>query len=174
MLNNIHKLDTHAFLWCKEHSHATCLEQFARRTSWSADGYLYLLIPLILVLLDDAQGLQFTMALLLAFSIERPLYLVMKNGIKRRRPPEALPGIQSLVVASDKFSFPSGHTSGAFLFATLYCLFYAEAIPVLWYTWAGCVALSRVLLGVHFPSDVVMGALLGSGSAWLALELLGL
>ena len=65
-------------------------------------------------------------------------------------------------------SFPSGHTSIAFSTATSLSLAYPKwYIIVPTYTWAGAVGYSRIHLGVHYPSDVLVGALVGAGSAWL-------
>lgn len=67
-------------------------------------------------------------------------------------------------------SFPSGHTASSFAAATALAFFYPRAAPVV-YTLATGVAVSRVHLGVHFPSDTAVGAAMGIGigtfSAWL-------
>ncbi|MEM1153231.1 MAG: phosphatase PAP2 family protein, partial [Pseudomonadota bacterium] len=104
--------------------------------------------------------------------VERALYLMLKGTLKRRRPASAIPGFSSVIIASDKFSFPSGHASAAFLFATcIYGIFGAPALVT--YLWACAVAVSRVLLGVHFPGDIVAGAVMGSSIGLLGIALLG-
>jgi membrane-associated phospholipid phosphatase len=68
-------------------------------------------------------------------------------------------------------SFPSGHTSEAFALATSLSLTYPK-----WYIvgpsflWAGAVGYSRMDLGVHYPSDVLVGAIIGSGCAWISFK----
>lgn len=65
-------------------------------------------------------------------------------------------------------SFPSGHTSSAFNLATSLSLEYPRWYVILpSFVWAGTVAYSRMYLGVHYPSDVLIGALIGSGTAYL-------
>jgi undecaprenyl-diphosphatase len=136
------------------------LKRWAGKISSSGDGLLYLILPLLYWSLTPVQGRTFFMLAGSAFTVERIIYYVLKKNLKRRRPPSALPGIKSLVTPSDEFSFPSGHTSGAFLFTTLCILWFGVmALPL--YAWATLVGFSRVLLGVHFPGDIVAGAGIG-------------
>lgn len=145
----------------------------ARAISHSGDGYLHLLVPLLVWTLDPAGFSHLIPLLVTALLIERGLYWLVKNSLRRPRPQDAVPGFRSLIRASDQFSFPSGHSSGAFLLATALLLVYGPAAAPL-FLWAAAVAVSRILLGVHFPGDTVAGALMGSGVALLCAAQLGI
>lgn len=132
----------------------------SRALSRTADGYFYILFPVVLALVS-VQGMVFLQHAALAFSLERGVYWLLKNGFRRRRPAELLPGFYSRITAADQFSMPSGHTSGAFLFVTLLALHFGPVAAPL-YAWSAAVGVSRVALGVHFPSDTVLGAALGT------------
>lgn len=91
----------------------------------------------------------------------------LKFTIDRERPFETYPDIQKLVGAGSP-SFPSGHTSEAFATATSLSLAFPKWYVIApAYVWAGSAGYSRMHLGVHYPSDVLVGALVGAGSAWL-------
>ena len=93
----------------------------------------------------------------------------LKTIFKRVRPAEEYPGEIYTLTKSRDASFPSGHTSLAFATATAMSLTYKKwYVTVPAYVWAGCVGYSRMYLGKHFPSDVLGGALIGTGSAYLS------
>lgn len=94
----------------------------------------------------------------------------LKKIINRDRPYITYPSIQPYYIEDDP-AFPSGHTTAAFTTATSLSLTFKKwyvVVPA--YTWAGAVAYSRIHLGVHYPSDVLAGAAIGAGSAWLCYK----
>ncbi len=92
----------------------------------------------------------------------------LKYSINRKRPFEMYPDIMKKSEGGDP-SFPSGHTSSAFATATSLSLAYPKwYIIAPSYLWAGTVGYSRLHLGVHYPSDVLGGMIIGAGSAYLA------
>jgi membrane-associated phospholipid phosphatase len=92
---------------------------------------------------------------------------ILKYSVNRERPYVTYPDITKKSSAGSP-SFPSGHTSNAFATATSLSLEFPKwYIIVPSYAWAGCVGYSRMHLGVHYPSDVLAGAIIGSGCAWL-------
>ena len=96
---------------------------------------------------------------------------IAKYAINRTRPFEKYPDIEKEAYGGSP-SFPSGHTSQAFALATSVSLAYPK-----WYVvtpafmWAGAVGYSRMDLGVHYPTDVFAGAILGAGCAWLTYKI---
>ena len=104
------------------------------------------------------------------FLVSAFITVVSKKIIKTNRPYETYPILQP-VVSEASYAMPSGHTSTAFATATSLSLAYPK-----WYVvapsfiWAGTIGYSRMHLGAHYPSDVLAGALVGSGSAYLTYK----
>jgi undecaprenyl-diphosphatase len=161
MIRYLQDLDTRTFLSFFQSQYQVTLTQLALLVSASANGWCYAILVPLCILLRPEQARELLTLALLAFGAERTLYFVLKNTVRRRRPPAAIAGIQSLIRAADEFSLPSGHTSAAFLFVTLLCLALSPLFAPL-YLWAAAVGVSRVVLGVHFFTDVFMGAVLGT------------
>lgn len=158
LLQNIHNYDVLTFDWCLRRKNRERVVKLSRIISRTGDGPLYVLIGIIALITNHWPLAQLMAA---GFAIERLLYFVFKSSFKRNRPPAAIPGYRSEVEPSDQFSFPSGHTSAAFLMAG--CLSFAFPWTAwILYPWACSVGLARVMLGVHFPTDTLAGALLGS------------
>jgi undecaprenyl-diphosphatase len=99
------------------------------------------------------------------------VYVRLKRFYKRRRPVMLEPHGWATLLPPDQFSFPSGHSITAFAVAGALGGFYPDMLPGLYFC-ALSVAVSRILLGMHFLSDVVAGAALGTalgfGSAFAA------
>lgn len=98
--------------------------------------------------------------------------VVLKHLVGRTRPWIDVAGLIPLVNEPDPNSFPSGHTCAAFAAGIIW----ARALPRTWMRVAAvilavCMGLSRLYVGVHYPSDVLAGAVVGSLCAWAAWEI---
>ena len=148
------------------------LYKIARAVSFTGDGYAYLLLAAVLLMVSREAGLAVTLCGFLAFAFELPTYAVLKKTFKRRRPYLVVDRLERIHNPSDEFSFPSGHTAGGFLMACVVSHFVpAATVPM--YIWATSIGISRVFLRVHFVSDILAGAALGTAFAILAISLLG-
>lgn len=104
----------------------------------------------------------------IAFGVNVVVTTGLKYAVSRERPYNAHPNDIIKRTSTGPYSFPSGHTSIAFSMATSMTLTTKKwyvAVPC--YAYAGAVGYSRMRLGVHYPSDVLAGALIGAGSSWL-------
>lgn len=170
LLDKIYRFDCVTFKWCLSRKHAGQIAHVARWISRLGDGFLYLFLGILLYTLEPIHGEAFFYSGLVAFALELPLYKLLKNSVKRLRPENNFQEFVAYLVPSDEFSFPSGHTAAAFLMATM-VLFYYPDFSALAYLLAIMVGSSRVLLGVHFPSDILAGVVLGSSCAYASLQL---
>lgn len=135
------------------------LTKFMKIMSMMGDGYLWVIIALAIYSFTNVTLDWLTIGIV-AFAIELILYKVIKQSTTRKRPYQTNPGIENLVIPPDQFSFPSGHTAAATVAALLFSL----AIPVLaplFILVAFTIGLSRIYLGVHYPTDVIIGFALG-------------
>ncbi len=92
----------------------------------------------------------------------------LKHLIQRVRPCNALPDVQILVGCTKSFSFPSGHAANSFAAAVYLSYIYRRYAPIFFFL-SIIIAYSRIYVGVHYPLDVVGGALVGSAGAILVI-----
>ncbi|MBK7375278.1 MAG: phosphatase PAP2 family protein [Ferruginibacter sp.] len=107
-----------------------------------------------------------------AFLINTGVTQLTKHTVNRKRPFADYPFIKRRVSEDLWLSFPSGHTSTAFCTATSLSLRYRKwyvIVPA--YLYATSVGWGRMYQGVHYPSDVLAGALVGAGSAWISYKM---
>ncbi len=132
------------------------------------DGWLQVAIGLALFA-GGSESQRVLAASVVATGIASGLLVVLKRRFRRQRPCDyarhPLYDVKPLeYVAADHFSFPSGHSMNAFAVSTVVALSFPWTTPV-GLLLATSVAASRVLLGLHFVSDVIVGSVLGAGIA---------
>ena len=141
-----------------------------------ANFYVYVGTPVTMAVVGlasrDNELLIDAAAMAAATAVAYGVALGFKYTVKRERPFVAHPGDFANKTRhdySDSYSFPSGHSTTAFAVATSLSLDYPKwYVIVPSYAYAGTLAYSRMHLGVHHPSDVLTGAIIGSGCAVLS------
>lgn len=169
LFHRLRALDEAVFYWLFVKTAGLRKARLVYWFSRSGDGPYYALFALLAVIATVEGSWLFVQRLLVAFAVEIPLFIGLKHVLKRARPDR--PAFKAAITPADEFSFPSGHSTAAFLFAILV----VTSFPI-WssavYLWAVLVAMSRVVLGVHYPSDVIAGAILGTGIGMLFIGLI--
>jgi undecaprenyl-diphosphatase len=134
------------------------------------DGLFWYALMAAMVLLDGLDGLKASVHLAATGAFALLLYKLLKHWTRRPRPFASDMRIRAWIAPLDEFSFPSGHTLHAVAF-TLVALAHYPMLAWLLIPYSASVALSRVVLGLHYPSDVAIGAALGLFTAKLSLWL---
>jgi len=148
------------------------VSRILRMASHSANGYYYPFIPVLLYFLSPNKALFFFISALISFTLELPICTIMKYGIKRNRPFETLDMIYKRSLPLDRFSLPSGHTSASSVMTVLLSYFFPILmLPAI--MWALLVGISRIYLGVHYPTDVLAGMSIGIPSGLAGIIMAG-
>lgn len=143
--------------WCRRANH------YGRRRGIRAvfatisrlgDGVFWYGLMATLVIIDGVDGLRASIHMAATGVVALTLYKVLKRWTRRPRPFAADLRIRAWVAPLDEYSFPSGHTLHAVSFSIVALAYYPWLAPLLVPFTVG-VALSRVILGLHYPSDVL-------------------
>jgi undecaprenyl-diphosphatase len=133
------------------------------------DGWLWYGMGLIILLFGGSDRFPAVASGALAAGVGIALFLRLKRATKRKRPNTFEPHCWAKLLPPDQFSFPSGHTITAFAVAVSLSMFYPTLAVGLLFC-AMSVAASRILLGMHFLSDVLAGAAIGTTLAYLSVH----
>jgi undecaprenyl-diphosphatase len=140
--------------------------------SWIGNGFIYPLLPAAAWLDQPSTGKGFLFAGIVSYSIQMPVYLLIKYTVRRPRPHLPFSNVRYKLAKLDPYSFPSGHAASAFLMANLTGHFYpAWAVPL--FVAASIICVSRIYKGLHYPADVAAGSVIGTASARLGLMIAG-
>ena len=135
------------------------------------DGVFWYCLMAILPLLYGIEGLKASLHMLVTGGVALALYKSLKGVTRRERPCHHASDIMALVPPLDRYSFPSGHTLHAVSFSAV-AVYYFPQLGWLLIPFTALVASSRILLGLHYPSDVLVATLIGLTLAYSSLSML--
>ena len=159
-LDRMHQFDSSMCVAVNHTSQYRLIRDCFRVVSRLGDGVIWYALMVAILAFEGTAGLLPVLHMALAGLTGTLLYKWLKGKTLRPRPYEVCQDIWLTGKPLDKFSFPSGHTLHAVVFSTVVLSYFPHlAIVVLPFTIM--VGLSRVVLGLHYPSDVIAGALLG-------------
>ena len=125
------------------------------------DGWLWWTIGLMLLLFGGPQRFRAVGAAAISEAVSAMIFLAIKKLAGRKRPCEIGQNCWATLLPPDQFSFPSGHSMTAFSVTVPLSLFYPSLEAGLLFC-AVSIALSRIVLGLHFLSDILVGSALGA------------
>lgn len=150
--------------------HRTLLRRGFGAISRLGDGVFWYALMLLIVLFAGLDGVRASAHMAATGLVALLLYRTLKQWTRRPRPFASDRRIHALVRPLDEFSFPSGHTLHAVAFTVVAIAYFP---PLAWLLVPFCIGIgaSRVVLGLHYPSDVLaaiaIGGALGGASLWL-------
>lgn len=162
MLEKLMELDGEILLWIQDNLRADFLNPLVKGITYLGNGGILMIAAcLILMIIPKTRRLGAVCALSLALEFII-CNLLLKTTIARTRPYETVDGLTRIIGKQSDYSFPSGHSGASFAVASV---IFREApkrigIPIL--ILAFLIALSRLYVGVHFPTDVIAGIILGT------------
>jgi len=127
---------------------------------------IIVMMPLFMGLHLHQDGLIASAHMLMAAAVGLVTYKLLKRKLVRERPFISFDAIECAMPPLDRYSFPSGHTLHAVLFTSISTTYVPE-LSIILVPFTMLIALSRVVLGLHYPTDVLVGALLG----WMVARL---
>ncbi len=171
-MHAIQRLDEKIILQVQSHRRCRILNQTMKfYTILGNGGFLWILLSAVMLLWDKTYRAGVASGLALTFGVIIT-NLGLKPFVARPRPYEVMENVTPLLVSFDPNSFPSGHTCAAFSAG----IAWAVTLPNWWGRCAAilqalCMGYSRLYVGVHYPSDVIAGALVGTLCAFLAVKI---
>lgn len=170
-MNFLLQLDGNILLFIQEHIRQDWMTPFwVFITSLGNKGWFWLAVSALMLIPRRTRkiGIMALLALSIGFLITN---LALKNLVARIRPYETVEGLKLLIARQSDFSFPSGHACASFAAASVYF----RKLPQKWgisaVVLAALIAFSRLYVGVHYPTDVLAGAVIGIWAAWAAIHL---
>ena len=177
MLEQLLHIDGQILLWIQEYLRFPALTSVMKDiTNLGNAGILWILITIVLLLDKKTRNVGYMSALALIGSLIVD-NILLKNLVARTRPYEVVDGLKLLIEKQSDYSFPSGHTGSSFASAIVLWKELPKKYGVMALIAAVLIAYSRLYVGVHYPSDVLAGVVIGTVlalvSVWLVKMIQG-
>lgn len=169
ILARMNAVDLSLCLFLNQGVHRPRVQQFFAVISRLGDGVFWYLLFALLPVLYGAKALVVSGQMALAGLLGISVYKLIKASVVRERPFVTHTIIQLGIKPLDRHSFPSGHTLHSVAFSMV-VLGHYPTLALLLIPFSVLVALSRPVLGLHYPSDVLSGAALGAGIGWVSIH----
>ena len=163
--------DGQALLFIQEHIRQVWMDGFWKTITHLGDaGWFWIILGIVLLIPKKTRkaGIAALAALAIGALINNVHY---KNIIARIRPYEVVEGLKLLIEPQSDFSFPSGHTCASIGAALAMYPFLERKWGIPLVILAVLISLSRLYVGVHYPTDVLGGAVVGAFAAWGAVRI---
>lgn len=170
-LSRMHKFDSNVCVAVNHTSQYRVIRHFFRAISRLGDGLFWYALMAGILVTKGAEGIMPVLHMAFTGLFGTMVYKWIKGKTLRPRPYEVHQDIWLTGKPLDKFSFPSGHTLHAVLFCVMMISYYPQ-LTLIVVLFTSLVGLSRVVLGLHYPSDVLAGALLGGLIAVLSFQMM--
>jgi undecaprenyl-diphosphatase len=167
-LQQISRWDAELCAFCNRRSRNFSVRNFFRLASRLGDGVFWYTLMAVLLVEYQAAALPAVLHMIAVGLVGTVAYKFIKGKTLRPRPFNVYPAIVCAGKTLDQFSFPSGHTMHAAAFSIVVLAYYPGLFWLV-VPFAVLVALSRPILGLHYPSDVLAGAALGAVIAGISL-----
>lgn len=155
-------------LWIQEYLRMDFLTPFVTFITHLGDhGWFWIACAVVCLVVSKTRKLGITMSVSMLLNM-LATNIFLKNIVARTRPYIAVDGLHRIIEAQSDYSFPSGHTACSFAAAVIVFLMCPRKVGVPTLVLAFLIALSRLYVGVHFPTDVLGGAVIGTAAAFLA------
>ena len=158
-------------LWMHGASTRSWVVSVLAAVSRIGDGWLWYGIVVCLPWAGGPVGTSASIRMFGVGLVDIVIYKIVKRWIARPRPFRTCAGIRECARSLEEFSFPSGHTLHSVACSLILTAYYPTFALFVW-PFTVLVAVSRVILGLHYPSDVIVGALIGAAVAIASFNLL--
>jgi undecaprenyl-diphosphatase len=170
-LNRFYALDSAVCVTVSHTSQYRFIRDWFRLVSRLGDGVFWYTLMALILLTQQHDGLLPALHMAIVGLTGTLLYKWLKRKTHRPRPAQVHQDVWVTGKPLDYFSFPSGHTLHAVVFSVVALCYYPQLAFILM-PFTIMVAISRVVLGLHYPSDVLAGATIGYLLAQLSIQLL--
>lgn len=168
-MNALLEWDASVLLWIQENMRTDLMTIIMKAITRLGNGAcLWIVLAIMFLVIGKTRkvGVTSVLALVITFVV---VNLGIKNMVARTRPYEVVEGLINLVDKQKDFSFPSGHAAHAFAVGVVILILMPRKVGVPIFVIAILMAYSRLYIGVHYPTDVIAGILLGTAIALISI-----